>query len=301
MDASGPATASKGSRALALLVLATAIILSLADCSRGGEAARVRASRLSEQAGFTPTIIAAGSFHLQAYLRLTARSPILRVYLEGDGHAWDTTTRPSEDPTPWSPVALELAAVDPGPAVAYLARPCQYVPPHSDPACTQSVWTDARYSPAVIAGTNAALDRLKALAGASQLELVGFSGGGAVAVLAGAQRSDLRTLRTVAANLDTALWTAEHHVTPLTGSLNPIDAAPRLASVPQIHFVGGADHVVGLSVVRSFTAAEGSSRCLAVVVVPELEHDGDWPAVWPDLLSRAFPSGCSQTASAATW
>ncbi|HUB46977.1 MAG TPA: alpha/beta hydrolase [Acetobacteraceae bacterium] len=291
--------ASIGSRPLAQLLLATAITLLLADCSGGGEAARIRASRLAQQASFTPTSIAAGSFHLQAWLRLTAPSPVLRVYIEGDGHAWDTTTRPSGDPTPWLPVALELAAVDPGPAVAYLARPCQYVPPDSDPACTQSVWTDARYSAAVIASTNAALDQLKALAGASQLELVGFSGGGAVAALAGVQRRDLRNLRTVAANLDTASWTAEHHVTPLTGSLNPIDIAPRLAAVPQIHFVGGADHNVGLSVVRSFTAAEGSSRCIGILVVPGLEHDGDWPAVWLGLLSRPLPSGCSQTASAA--
>jgi hypothetical protein len=297
MDACEQGRATIGARALAPLLLATAITLMLAGCSEGGEAARVRASRLAQQAGFTPTMIAAGSFHLQAWLRLAAPSPVLRVYIEGDGHAWDTTTRPSEDPTPWSPVALELAAVDPGPAVAYLARPCQYVPPDGDPACTQSLWTEARYSAAVIASTNAALDRLKVLAGASQLELVGFSGGGAVAALAGAQRNDLRTLRTVAANLDTALWTAEHRVTPLAGSLNPIDTAPRLASVPQMHFVGGADQVVDLPVVRSFTAAEGSSRCLGIVVVPELEHDGDWPAVWRGLLSRPLPVGCPRATS----
>jgi hypothetical protein len=53
------------------------------------------------------------------------------------------------------------------------------------------------------------------LAGASQLELVGFSGGGAVAVLAGAHRTDLRDPRTVTASLDIAWWTAEHSVTPL--------------------------------------------------------------------------------------
>jgi hypothetical protein len=292
--------ATIGSQVLAPLLLATAITLMLIGCSDGGEAARIRASRLAKQAGFTPAMIAAGSFHLQAWLRLTAPSPVLRIYIEGDGHAWDTTTRPSDDPTPWSPVALELAAVDPGPGVAYLARPCQYVPPDSDPACTQSVWTDARYSAAVIASTNAALDRLKVLAGASQLELVGFSGGGAVAALAGAQRNDLRALRTVAANLDTALWTAEHHVTPLAGSLNPIDTAPRLASVPQMHFVGGADQVVGVSVVRSFTAAEGPSRCPGVEVIPELEHDGDWPALWPGLLSRPLPADCPRTTSTAT-
>ena len=53
------------------------------------------------------------------------------------------------------------------------------------------------------------------LAGASQLERVGFPGASAVAVLAGAHRTDLRDLRTVTASVDIAWWTAEHSVTPL--------------------------------------------------------------------------------------
>ncbi len=229
-----------------------------------------------------------------AFLRLSVPAPVLRVYIEGDGHAWVTTEQPSDDPTPWSPVALELAAADPAKAVAYLARPCQYVSPGTDAACTRAVWTGARYSPAVIASTNAALDRLEALAGASQLELVGFSGGGAVAVLAGAHRTDLRDLRTVAANLDIALWTTEHRVTPLFGSLNPATVAPQLARVPQVHFVGGADQVVDASVVRAYAAAAGPVRCLSIVVVPHLEHDGDWPKVWPGLLTRPWPADCQR-------
>lgn len=282
--------------ATALLV---ALGLVLAGCGGGGEAARDRAYHLAQQAGFTRTVIAAGPFHLMAFLRLSAPSPVLRVYIEGDGHAWQTTDLPSSDPTPWSPVALELAAVDPAPAVATLARPCQYVAPGTDAACTQSAWTNARYSPAVIASTNLALDRLKALAGAAQLELVGFSGGGAVAVLAGARRSDLRDLRTVAANLDTALWTREHGVSPLIGSLNPADVAPRLANLPQLHFVGGADQVVNLAVVRAFAAATGATHCAGIQVVPDMGHDGDWPTLWPELLSQPLPTGCNGRTSGA--
>lgn len=275
-------------------------LLLLAGCAgSGGEAARARADRLAQEAGFQRVVIAASPFHLVAFLRLAAPTDVLRVYIEGDGHAWDTSDIPSDDPTPWSPVALELAARDPAPSVAYLARPCQYVPPGSDAACSQAVWTDARYSPAVIASTNAALDRLKALAGASRLELVGYSGGGAVAVLAAAHRTDLRSLRTVAANLDTALWTREHAVTPLSGSLNPIEAAPLLATLPQEHFVGGADSVVDASVVRSYAAAVGPAACLAVVVVPDMRHDDEWAAIWPRLLSFRAPEACQSAGATA--
>lgn len=276
-----------------LAALAAGLLLLLAGCAgSGGEAARARANRLAQEAGFRRIVIAASPFHLVAFLRLSAPAAVLRVYIEGDGHAWDTRDIPSDDPTPWSPVALELAVRDPAPSVAYLARPCQYVPPGSDAACSQAVWTDARYSPVVIASTNAALDRLKTLAGASRLDLVGYSGGGAVAALAAAHRTDLHSLRTIAANLDTALWTREHAVTPLAGSLNPAAAAPLLAAVPQMHFVGGADRVVDESVVRSYAEAAGPAACLEVVMVPGLQHGEDWATVWPGLLASRWPEGC---------
>jgi hypothetical protein len=274
--------------------LAAALLLLVGCSGHGGDAARPLADRLAQDAGFDRVVIAAGPFHLLAFLRLSdSPTALLRVYIEGDGHAWTTRDMPSDDPTPWSPVALELATHDAAPSVAWLARPCQYGAPGTDAACNQSVWTDARYSPAVIASTNAALDRLKALAGASRLELVGYSGGGAVAVLAAAHRTDLRGLRTVAANLDTTLWTREQSVTPLSGSLNPVEVAPLLATLPQRHFVGGADRTVDESVVRSFAAAAGAGACLTVTVVPGLQHGEDWVAVWPELLSRALPRTCT--------
>lgn len=273
--------------------LAVGLLLLLTGCAgSGGQAARQRADRLAREAGFHRTVVAAGPFHLAAFLRLSAPAKVLRVYIAGDGHAWETRTIPSDDPTPWSPVALELAVRDPAPAVAVLARPCQYVPLHGDPACNQAVWTGARYNPAVIASTNAALDRLEALAGASRLDLVGYSGGGAVAVLAAAHRTDVRSLRTVAANLDTALWTREHAVSPLTNSLNPVSVAPLLATVPQLHFVGSRDRVVDVSVVRSYADAAGPAACLRVVVVPGMRHGTDWAAVWPGLLATALPKRC---------
>ncbi len=268
-------------------VIAAGLIL-LAGCAgSGGDAARARADLLAQGAGLHRVDIATSRFRLVAFMRAARPAAMLRVYIEGDGHAWRTPDTPSADPTPWSPVALELAVRDPAPAVAWLARPCQYVAPGSDPFCREQFWTDARYSAPVIASVAQALDQLKLLAGASQLELVGYSGGGAVAVLVAVRRNDLASLRTVAAYLDTALWTSEHAVTPLWNSLNPADAAAHLAMLPQIHFVGGADSVVDESVVRSYAKAAGRSGCLAVVVTPGLRHGDDWAEAWPRLLLRS--------------
>lgn len=47
---------------------------------------------------------------------------MLRVYIEGDRHAWLSRTRLCADPTPHNPVALKLALADPAPGpLLYLA------------------------------------------------------------------------------------------------------------------------------------------------------------------------------------
>lgn len=211
-------------------------------------------------------------------------SPMLRVYIEGDGHPWARVDRPSDDPTPWYPVGLELAARDPAPSVAYLGRPCQYVAPGSDPYRTLSAWTGARYGEPVIASTNDAIDRLKAASGAISLELVGYSGGGAVAALIAARRNDIVNLRTVAANLDTAFWTARQGVSPLTGSLNPADFTDRLQYLPQIHFSGVNDNIVETAVFRSFAARFGRVDCLNLMIAKNIGHRDGWLHFWHELL-----------------
>lgn len=249
---------------------------------------RAAAGDIARRAGLVPLDIATATYRLRAWRR-PVKAPVLRVYIEGDGHAWRTEHQPSDDPTPWSPVALELAARDPAPAVAYLARPCQYV--IDDPACSVAAWTSARYGPAVLAAMNQALDVLRHDAGATRLELVGFSGGGAMAALLAEHRDDIADLRTVAANLDTAAWTALHRLTPLTGSLNPADQARRLAHLPQRHYVGAEDTNVDPSIVRAFLHRIGPTSCVQVVVVPGLGHQGDWAARWRGLVAVAPTCG----------
>jgi poly(3-hydroxybutyrate) depolymerase len=243
---------------------------------------RGHAERIARQAGLASQEIQTGVFRLQAYVR-QARARVLRVYIEGDGHAWLTRQDPSDDPTPHAPVALELAARDPAQALAYLARPCQFV--EGDPACGPAFWTSRRYAEPVIVSLNQALGVLKTQAHADRLELVGYSGGGAVAVLLAARRSDVRSLRTVAANLDTNAWTARLGVTKLTLSLNPAESAPALRGLPQIHFVGDQDETVDPAIVRSFAARMGPSACLRIIIQPGLGHNEGWATLWPDLLA----------------
>lgn len=118
----------------------------------------------------------------------------LRVYLEGDGRAWITATQPSLDPTPRDLLLARLALSDPRPSV-YLARPCQFV---QSPGCTPQYWTHARFAQEIVDSLSEALDQLQRQHGNRDFELIGYSGGGALALLLAAARDDIAQVQTLA-------------------------------------------------------------------------------------------------------
>jgi pimeloyl-ACP methyl ester carboxylesterase len=135
----------------------------------------------------------------------------------------------------------------------------------------------------VVAATSGALDALRGHFAAKELVLVGYSGGGAVAALAAAQRQDVARLITLAGNLDHPLWTREHRLTPLSGSLNPADLAPALAGIPQWHFSGGRDRVIPPAIAASFAARSPANPRLHLKLEPEFDHHCCWTTAWPRL------------------
>lgn len=268
---------------LVLSLFMAAVLLYSTSCSYTGGSWTSALNDIAPEPRWTPLRIEAAPFVLLARLRKNSgENDTLVVYLEGDGRAWARRGVISNDPTPTRPMALELAAAQKGGAAAYLARPCQYV---MTDACDKRHWTSHRYSQGAVQSMDAAVDRLKALAGASRLVLVGYSGGGTMAALLAARRDDVSRLATAAANLDHAAWTRHHEVSPLTGSLNPVDAGSRLAAIPQVHFVGEDDDVVPPLVAESFVRRLGASESIRVKTIPGFDHKCCWVRDWPDLFS----------------
>lgn len=209
------------------------------------------------------------------------RSDTIHIYIEGDGVAYTSRNRPSSDPTPRVPTGLLLALEDDSAAVAYLGRPCQYV---SDARCDVVHWTIGRFSEAVVRTANSLVEEVKRLSGAKRIVLYGYSGGGAVAALLAARRTDIDKLVTICGNLDHALWTNIHGVSPLAESLNPTSIAARLEHVPQVHFVGGEDEVVPRTVVDSFVQSLPAGTDCTVRVIDGLGHGGtDWAKRWREI------------------
>jgi len=280
------------------LGLAGLLALTLAACAGGAGERRQHAAQLASTAGFTPVRFDGGRFVLQGYLkRLPAAGPgavpgavaapaVLRVYLEGDGLAWLSRTQLSDDPTPLHPTALELALRDPGAAVLYLGRPCQYTEGAERRGCDNSYWSSHRFAPEVIESLGQALDQAKRLSGATSLTLIGYSGGGAAAVLLAERRHDLAALATVAGPIDTGAWVRHHQVTPLTGSLDPVAEIGRLAGLPQVHFVGANDEVVPPAIVRGALERIGPDAVRTLVVVAGADHRCCWADKWGALQQQ---------------
>ena len=265
-----------------ILLLATALIMGCATIPVFMDRSSI-ADDIAGKAGFIKEYVKAGSFTLMTYQRLNKFSDKISIYIEGDGRAWETKHELSDDPTPSNPVALRLAVVDSADNVAYMARPGQYSP-SGILDCDSKYWSGRRFAPEVVGSIDKTIDILKEKSGAKYLELVGYSGGGAIAVLVAARRSDVIALRTVAGNLDTRAFCKYHHVSPLDGSMNPLDVAQEVAHIPQRHFVGLADKVVPFAIAESFVKMEGDKNDERITVVDGVSHNDGWLKCWRELL-----------------
>lgn len=271
--------------ALALCVLSCAL---LAGCALppgeriGGS--RAAAADWGAAHGFRPEEIVAGRFRLFALRRQRQASPLLTVYLEGDGAPWPSLFQPPPDPTPVRPLALLLAGRDDAPAVAYLGRPCQYPDPARHSPCDPVYWSERRFAEEAVHALDLALDRLKKESGAQRLRLIGHSGGGVMAVLLGQRRSDVELIVTLAAPLSLSAWTRRQNLSPLAGSLDPMTLPAGKAWARAVHFAGAGDDVVPAAVIAGFVEVHGGR----LESVPGYDHDCCWARDWPNLLARAL-------------
>jgi predicted esterase len=251
---------------------------------------RENAERIASKAELTKALIPTKSFTFTSYNKIKTPTEPLTIYIEGDGRSWITRTQVSSDPTPYNPLALKLASLDPSQNVAYLARPCQYTPHEMDPFCQREVWTNLRFSEHVVNAMNEAIEQLKDKAKAKKLHLVGFSGGAGIAILIAARRNDIASIRTVAGDLDHVSLTAFHKTTPLLGSLNPKAIAHQLNKIPQLHFSGSKDSVVPPFIAEGFVqeVIKSGSNCARCTTLNGFTHHEGWEKSWPVLLTVPF-------------
>jgi predicted esterase len=247
-----------------------------------------QALEFGQQSGLSAQILQTPNFPLLTQVRIKQVGNAITVYIEGDGAAWKSRSELSTDPTPITPLALKLAALDPAPNVAWLARPCQYLLAQS-PRCRSDYWNTQRYSSELAATIDSAINQLKAQAGANRVHLVGYSGGATMALLIAARRSDVSRIYTVAGNLDTEAFTTHHGVTPFPSQDNPLGRADKLAAIPQIHWFGQDDSVIPPKLAARYASTVGVGHCVSTQTVANATHASGWEQRWPDLLNTPLP------------
>jgi len=246
------------------------------------------ASSIAQSGNLTAQVYASGLFSLQGYGRFSKQEAPLTVYIEGDGHAWERYG-PADNPTPINPLALRLAAADQSENVLYLARPCQYV----STDCRVKYWTSHRMATEVVSSYREVLAKVITDHNIERLRLVGFSGGGGVAVLLAADMEDeynIADIRTIAGNLNHRLWTKQLALIPMTGSLNPADIAEHISDIPQRHFIGMNDRVIPASIYESFKSESLASTCVNKSV-HQASHVRGWAELWVEL--HQLPVACA--------
>jgi hypothetical protein len=213
----------------------------------------------------------------------------LFVLFEGDGRPWTAQgTRPSADPDPRRAVAMDLAAAQ---RATLLGRPC-YHGHARDPGCQPELWTSGRYSEPVVKSMAAALRRVIASHAPRPVVLIGYSGGGALALLVADRVAEVRAVVTLAANLDLGAWTQYHGYQPLTGSLDPL-AVRALPPGCEIHIGGARDAIVPPSLVEAGAARRPGA---SFRIEPGQDHaccwHSRWPALFAELTRELESSGC---------
>lgn len=267
-------------RLSALCYLMSALCLSsLAGCAGNPQQ---HADALAQPTGLKREQVYAKPFLLTAYARITRIDQAITIYIEGDGHAWRNRFTASDDPTPRRALGLSLAAADSSANVVYLARPCQFTAMADNPPCDPTYWTSKRFAPEVITAIDSAITHYASRTPGQRIHLVGYSGGGAIAIIVAAQRQDVATLRTVAGNLDHDAVNRWHEVSLMPNSLNAINVVPQVAHIPQIHFSGANDKIVPTAIAQDFVSKDGA--CASLRIIDGLSHEGDWAAIWPQLL-----------------
>jgi pimeloyl-ACP methyl ester carboxylesterase len=250
------------------------VIAALTGCATPSQRFDQRASKL----GFSRHTVAGTEFQHAIYSSSVPRpASLLHVYLEGDASPRMAHRYSPADPTPHRPRMLELMALDPAPSVL-LGRPCQH---GLDPGCDPELWTVGRYGERVVASLAAALQRERERLGASGVVLVGYSGGGTLALLIAERVAETRALVTLAGNLDLVRWSEHHAYTPLSRSLDPATRPPLHRGIVQIHLLAGHDERVPPALTEASIARQPGATTRTY---SEFDHGCCWESVWPAIL-----------------
>jgi len=231
--------------------------------------------------GFNSQFIGSKQFQHKIYqAKGLDKGDVLHVYLDGDGTPWVRNRWIAEDPTARNPLILDLMGLDKTPAIL-LGRPCYYgLSPMG--ACDNKYWTSHRYSKAVVDSMVLVLNKWLRQRNYKQIVLIGYSGGGSLAMLMADSVQGVTKVATVAANLNVAAWSNYHGYLMLKGSLNPAVDAETPPEIKQVHIAGQDDDVVPAFIISDYAKNQKNA---SYYEMEKQDHACCWEDIWFDLLT----------------
>lgn len=237
--------------------------------------------RAALAANFSEKIVQGKRFHHKIYRNSHAvQDGVLFVFIEGDVSVKQALRSSSPDPTPSHKLMLRLMQNAEVGAIL-LGRPCYHGLFALD-HCEIRHLGPERYSAEIVESMIGALQTELDHSGAKQVNFVGYSGGGALAMLMAAHHPGTAVLVTLSGNLDNTSLVAHHKALALSGSLNPADLPPLPRSIRQLHFFGAEDENVPASLAQKTLTRQNA----APIIMQEFDHECCWQDIWPEIQFR---------------
>ena len=252
------------------------IIMSLNSCATPSQ----HFDKVANELGFYAKHVNGKQFqHVIYTIKDIEDGEILHVYIDGDGTPWERNRWISDDPTARNPLILRLMSQDKGPSIL-LGRPCYYGLSDSL-ECDNKYWTSHRYSKGIVERMTVALNAWLYKHGFNEVVLIGYSGGGSIAILMADKIKKINKVVTIAANLNLKSWREFHGYSALINSLNPADEVELNTKIKQTHFAGEYDEVVPAFIIKGYAERQKNAEYYEYV---NKDHSCCWEDEWLNML-----------------
>ncbi len=238
---------------------------------------RIETLKKLNQENFKESIYTTPYFEIYSLNKIKNRSGKIIVYIEGDGVSWIDRFTISSNPTPINPLAFKLSKIDENENIIYLARPCQYVTTIN---CeNDEIWTFAQYSEPVLSTYKFIID---SLIDYDEIHIVGYSGGAGIAMyLASLNHPKIKSIKTVAGNINHNRLTRLNNISSLDKSVNFFEIENKSKNVPQIHYFGKEDITVPKALFLNYKNNDKNinNKCIKIQEV-NATHNLGWFDFW---------------------
>ena len=250
-------------------------MLFLASCSMPSGNERLKIIRDYNDEQFAEKIYRTPYFEIYSLNKIKNSNKLI-IYIEGDGVSWIDRFTISSNPTPTDPLAFRLAKIDKSDNVLYLARPCQYVQTNN---CDNSeIWSVSQYSEDVLSSYRAIIDSLSDKF--KEIHIVGYSGGAGVAMYLGSSNNKkIKSIRTIAGNINNNELIELGNYTPPKESVNFNLIEKNIKNISQAHYFGKNDKVIPKDLYLNFIKRNEGNTCIKIKEVQATHNDG-WSSFW---------------------